>query len=177
MSNDWLKLLRQTLTRLKTNEPPRVAVVGVGHELRGDDAVGSMIADTLKSVIDQNQDVLVINGGHAPENQTSVLRRFAPNLVLLVDAAQMGEMTTGGVRWLRCQEISGLSASTHTIPLDIIAQYLNTELGCEVALIGIQPGQLDIGADLSPAVKQSADEIVQSLRTILNRQLAVPIRH
>ncbi len=166
MSSDWSNLLNQALPRPGTNKPPRVAVMGVGHELLGDDAAGVMVARALKPALVHQQDVLIIDGGQSPENQTGNLRRFSPDLVLLIDAAQMGE-SGGMVRWLVWQEICGLSASTHTMPLYIIAQYLHAELGCEVALIGIQPAQMVIGAGLSRAVKQSVDEIVQSVKMIL----------
>ena len=142
--------------------------MGIGHELRGDDAAGIMAAQALKPIFAQCQDVLVVDGGHAPENQTSALRRFTPDLVLLIDAAQMGERS-GTIRWLTGQAMNGLSASTHTIPLDVLTQYLNAELGCEVALIGIQTAQLDIGSALSPAVRRSVNELVQSVSAILKR--------
>lgn len=112
---------------------------------------------------DERDSVLVIAAGAAPENHTGVLRRFAPDLVLLVDAAQLDE-APGRVRWLAWQETSGLSASTHTLPPHLLAQYLTGELGCEVALIGIQPGDTTIGAPLSPEVQRAAAEIVETFR-------------
>ncbi len=166
MSSNWTNLLNQALIRLKTTKPPRVAVMGIGHELLGDDAAGVIVARALKPALVHQPDVLIIDGGNAPENQTGTLRHFSPDLVLLIDAAQMGELR-GVVRWLAWQEICGLSASTHTMPLDIIAQYLHAELGCEVALIGIQPAQMAIGAGLSWAVKQTVDEMVQSVKMTL----------
>ncbi|MBZ0281610.1 MAG: hydrogenase 3 maturation endopeptidase HyCI [Anaerolineae bacterium] len=175
MSSDWSNLLKHTLLELKTSKP-RVAIMGIGHELCGDDAAGVMVARALKPVFIHHQDILIIEGGHAPENQTGLLRRFAPDLVLLVDAAQMGE-SCGMVRWLGWQETSGLSASTHTLPLYVIAQYLHTELGCEVALLGIQPAQMTICTGLSPSVKQSVDKIVQSVKmTLRHLQATSPTR-
>ena len=135
-----------------------MAVLGIGHELRGDDAVGLVLAARLKSLAAGCDRLLAVEGGAAPENCTGTLRSFKPDLVVLVDAAFM-DAPAGTIGWLSWQEASGFSASTHTLPLHLLATYLTSELGCEVALIGIQPAQLNIGAALSPEVAQAASEI------------------
>src|SRR5512146_762807 len=100
MSNpSWRTTLRQKITSLKKCDPAcKIAIVGVGHELRGDDAVGTLIARVLQHTVcstttaESLQDrLLVIDAGSAPENSTGILRRFGPNLILLLDAAEMGE--------------------------------------------------------------------------------------
>jgi hydrogenase 3 maturation protease len=150
----------------KNDQPPRVAVVGVGHELRGDDGAGVWVARALKLALTERQDILVLDSGHAPENHTGKLRRFAPDLVLLVDAAQLDE-PPGTVRWLAWQETSGLSASTHTMPAYVLAQYLTAELGCEVALIGLQWAHMNFGEAMSPPVQHAVVEIVSLLSDAL----------
>ncbi len=162
MLNDWLNWLKQPQNR----KPARIAIVGIGQELRGDDAVGLMVVQALKPALARQQSVLVIEGGQAPENQTGVIRRFVPDLVLLVDAAQMGT-AIGEIRWLTLELLDGLSASTHTLPLSMIAKYLNTELGCEVALLGIQPAQMVFGVNLSPVVQEALNEVIKGITTVL----------
>jgi hydrogenase 3 maturation protease len=130
--------------------------------LRGDDAAGVKIARALQSRLPKSDALAVIDAGCAPENQTGTLRRFTPDLVLLIDAAQMDE-APGAVRWLDWQTASGLGASTHTLPLAVFARYLVAELGCQVKLIGIQPGDTSIGSPLSPEVQQTVDEIARRL--------------
>lgn len=153
----WQRSLHQALERSQ-----RVALLGIGHELRGDDAAGVAVAAAVQSRMMSDRALLVLNGGSAPENQTGALRRFKPDLVLLIDAAQLDE-SPGAIRWLAWQDTIGLSASTHSLPIHLLAQYLTGELGCEVALIGIQPEHTSIGAPLSDAVRRSIDNIVQSL--------------
>jgi hydrogenase maturation protease HycI len=163
----WSDSLKQALmARRKNDQPPRVAVVGVGHELRGDDAVGVLVAQILKPLLARSDHVLVVDGGHAPENHTGTLRRFAPALVLLVDAARMDE-PPGTVRWLAWQETSGVSASTHTMPPYVLAQYLTAELGCEVAIVGIQPAHLNMDDPPSAPVQKAVVDVVASLGTAL----------
>jgi hydrogenase 3 maturation protease len=165
-SLSWQKALTQALQRLqKPDRSPRIAFVGIGHELRGDDAAGVMLARAMQPLAASDR-VIVVDAGAAPENCTGLLRRFRPDLVVLVDAAQLDE-PPGTVRWLAWQETAGLSASTHTLPLHMLASYLTADLGCDVALIGIQPAQNAIDSPLSPMVQQAVDELARALAGIL----------
>jgi hydrogenase 3 maturation protease len=167
MSNpSWRDLLDQELTaRTKSERLPRIAIAGIGNELRGDDAAGVLVARALsRGMLHYNGrvSVLIIDAGPSPENCTGTLRRFAPAFVLLVDAAQMGE-TPGTVRYFASPGTVGLSATTHTLPLSVLAKYLTAELGCTVALLGIQPAADSLLAALTPPVKHSVNLIVQYL--------------
>src|SRR6187455_3189676 len=88
----WQMSLQQWTAR--QNRPPRVAVLGIGNSLRSDDAAGILVARRLaQSRLTRDFDsILVVDAGPAPENTTAGLRRFAPELVLLIDAAEMGEL-------------------------------------------------------------------------------------
>lgn len=157
--SSWKAKLSQSLSQ---NSGARVAVVGVGHELRGDDAAGVAVARGIRPTLS----CIVIDAGPAPENITGVLRDYEPTLVILVDAAQM-DAPAGTVRWLDVTALDGLSASGHTLPLSVIARYLETELGCSVALIGIQPAQNHFDAPLSPAVAAAVNEVIGQFRRLL----------
>jgi hydrogenase 3 maturation protease len=152
-----------------------VAVVGVGQELNGDDAAGVKVAQALlKRQRAGSSDaprpapfsLLVVEAAHAPENCTGAIRRFAPDLVILVDAAEMGD-PPGTVRWLDWREAVGLNTSTHTLPPSMVARYLATELSCEVALVGIQVYDTALGAPVSPAVRRAIRAVAHGLATLL----------
>jgi hydrogenase 3 maturation protease len=130
--------------------------------LRGDDAAGVVVARALRRVGLDAEQVLVIDAGPAPENYTGSLRRFAPDLVVLIDAAQL-DAPPGAVQWVDWRSASGLSASTHTLPCAILGRYLVAQLGCEVALLGIQPADTCLGARLSGAVRRSVNAVVKRL--------------
>lgn len=166
----WKTALWETLERLPQGDRlPRVAVVGIGHILRGDDAAGTVLAEILRPIVEECGNVLVVPAGPTPENFCGLLRRFAPDLVLMVDAADIGA-TPGEVRWLAWQETTGFSALTHSLPLHCFAEYLTLELGCEVALLGIQPGQNSIGSPVSATVSQA----LQSTARVLSAALMDP---
>lgn len=163
----WPASLTQTLRHLQRHDGSlRIAIVGIGNEFCGDDVAGLAVARTLQPLAAEADQVLVIDAGPAPENFTGLLRRFGPDLVLLVDAAQMDE-SPGVVRWLKWQDTRGLSASTHTLPSYVLARYLSAELGCQVALIGIQPSDVTVDRRLSPKVKKGVEAIVNKLQAIL----------
>lgn len=150
------------------NPVPRVAVLGIGNELSGDDAVGAQIARELASRLGPRPDCLVLDAGTAPENFTGPIRRFRPDLVLLVDAAHLSE-EPGTIAWLDWHQTDGLSGSTHTLPPSVLAQFLVEEMACPLALLVVQPAQLEFGCPLSAPVREAADRVVEGLVVALCR--------
>jgi hydrogenase 3 maturation protease len=165
-NNSWQTSLNQQLNQLinELGESPRVAIVGIGNQLRNDDAAGMLVARKLlrKECASDASHLLIIQAGHAPENVTGELRSFAPELILLIDAAEMRDVP-GAICWVPIQSIEGMSASTHSLPLSMLARYLTLELNCMVALIGIQPKSNDFGETVSTEVSQAIDEIVEEI--------------
>jgi len=163
--NQKLRALRAKTHALHSGNPLHIAVVGIGHELRGDDAAGVFVARGLSPLLAGREDFLVIDAGPAPENFTGQLRRFKPDMVLLIDAAQIQE-EPGAIRWLDWRDTSGLSASTHTLPVYVLSEYLVGELSCQVALVGIQALDTSLGAPLSTPVNQAVESIVQNIAAL-----------
>ncbi|HML24513.1 MAG TPA: hydrogenase 3 maturation endopeptidase HyCI [Aggregatilinea sp.] len=164
----WQGALTQTLNQLaqNSNRVPRVAIIGMGHEFNGDDAAGPVIARALIERTAGSHRLLVIDAGPAPENTTGALRRFEPDLVLMVDAAQMGE-PPGAVRWLDWEQTTGVSASTHSLPPHVLARYMVAEFDCHVALIGIQPFANQIDAPLTPGMQATVADVIDALTAAL----------
>ncbi len=141
---------------------PRLAIVGVGRAGDGDDGAGPALCAALERLALPAADRLVVDAGTAPENVTGLLRRFRPDTVVLVDAADMGE-TPGAARWLEGARALGCSASTHTLPLGLLATYLADSLGCRVRLLGIQPARVASGSGLSVPVRQRIERLARRL--------------
>ncbi len=64
-------------------------------------------------------------------------------------------------------EIAGVSFGTHGLPLSVLADYLQTEVGCSVAVIGIQPLHVEFGEALSPPVGRAVEEAARLLHEFL----------
>ena len=143
--------------------------MGIGNELRGDDAAGIAVIRKLNQerTITEQGSVFLVEGGNAPENHTGPLRRFSPHVVLLIDMAQMNQ-EPGSICWLPWQETSGLSASSHTMPPYVLASFLTADMQCDVALIGIQPFDTSLTTAMSTAVQTAVESVVSGIVNIVN---------
>ena len=142
---------------------PKVAILGCGSVLRCDDAAGTEIALRLADLSGRAR---AFAGYVAPENLTGEIKNFAPNLILVIDAIDLG-IETGEVRLIEQADITGVSFSTHMLPLKIIVDYLHQETGAEIALLGIQSGNLEFMDEMSDGVTRTIDEITEMLRSML----------
>jgi hydrogenase maturation protease HycI len=146
----------------------RLAIVGVGRAGQADDGAGPALCAALQKLGGSHPDRLVVDGGAAPENVTGLLRRFRPDVVVLVDAAAMSERP-GAVRWLERGCALGCSASTHTLPLGMLATYLRESLGCDVRLLGIQPAVIGEEGPLSAPVRRTVERLARRLTMVKER--------
>ena len=100
--------------------------------------------------------------GSIPENATGPLRRFKPQLILLIDAADM-DKEPGTIQFVDLDQVRGFSASSHTLPLSVLAGFMKNEFKCEVALCCIQPQHLEFEKELSLPVKKAVERLVDEL--------------
>jgi len=140
----------------------RVAVLGVGNELNGDDAAGLLAIRSLRKFHLPAERFLVLETGLAPENFTAAVIRFAPTWVLVVDAARVG-LPPGRVAWLEMDELDGVGVATHGLPLSMVGRYLAAQTGCYCSVLGIQVGQTAFDHALTPAVRLAATRVGRTL--------------
>ena len=163
----WQDRISQTLKRLNSaGQSSRLVVMGIGHELRGDDAVGIHVLRKMRRHIPMNEGLLLIDAGPVPENFCGTLRRYSPTLVLVIDSAKMG-LAPGEIRWLDWKQVGEVGVSTHAPTLLILAEYLGRELGCETALLGIEPADMSLDSPLSPTVTQAFQEVSSFMIDVL----------
>lgn len=163
----WMEKLSQQLRKLPTvNGQRRIALVGIGNELRGDDAAGIILARSLARQ-PHGAALQVIEAGTAPANCFGLLKRWHPDLIIFVDAADMG-VEPGGVCWLNWHDVITGTGSTHHFSLKVMAEYLSREVGCPVSLLGIQPADTAVAASLSPPVALAVQQTVQALIQVLS---------
>jgi len=148
----------------------RLAVLGIGTELRGDDAAGILLVRQLQAMVAaQPFGSLVFEGfegGNAPENATGFISAFKPTHILLVDAAEIGA-PAGECREIPGEEIPDVCFSTHTLPLKIIIDYLKQATGAVVAVIGIQPASLDFGRQPTSEIKDGVERLKHLLHRVM----------
>lgn len=137
----------------------------MGQTLRGDDGAGAIVARRL-CASGARPNTLVLDAGPAPENYLGAIVRFAPNVVVYVDVAEMG-LRPGAIRWLGGEEVGETMAATHTLSLGMSAKFLKAETGCEVFLLGIQPLADAFDTGLSAPVSAAVDDILATLQPLL----------
>lgn len=158
-------MINPALIRLKKSlsKAASVVLVGVGSDLRGDDAAGLLVAEKLLSPHTPYPTPLtVLLGGTAPENLTGQIKKLKPSHLIIVDSADL-RAAPGTIRTVGYEEIGGHSFSTHSAPLKMMIDFLLADISFEPIVIGIQPKTLEFGAPVSPEVLAAVEEVTSAL--------------
>jgi len=169
MSNScWSEQLAQKLVALSAalSRTPRLALLGIGNELNGDDAAGVLAVRVLRDRLASRPQLLLIEAGLAPEAFTAPLRRFKPDCVILIDAALLDE-TPGTIELVDWQQTDGLSATTHTLPPSVLVKFIQHEFNCPVELILIQPEDIEFDHPVTPVVFKAVDSVAADFIRLL----------
>jgi hydrogenase 3 maturation protease len=133
-------------------------LMGVGSSLRGDDAIGSWVANHLKHRL-----WLSIDCGTVPENFISVVEKRKPKYLVIVDAAELG-LEAGEFRIIPKDKIDSVGIGTHTLPLSLLISEF--EKYCEnVICIGVEPKATEPFSKLSKEAKRAGEKIIVILKT------------
>ncbi|MFX1272294.1 MAG: hydrogenase maturation peptidase HycI [Promethearchaeota archaeon] len=146
----------------------KIAVLGVGNDLRSDDGLGLVIVDGLKHM--QGPNLLVENVGSVPEAFASNLTDFGAEKVIMVDAADMFR-PPGHIELITKDRIGGITISTHRMPLSLLMQYLEDRTGAQTILLGVQPKNIEFGEGLSTEIQTVTEKIISILETMLKQHL------
>jgi hydrogenase 3 maturation protease len=137
----------------------------MGSELHGDDGATLDLINLIEKrrAADSRikNKLAVFWGSTAPENCTGEIKAFNPDVVLIVDAADMG-LAAGSIYEIPRGELNVSSNFTHGVPIQALAGYLEAECGCVTIVIGIQPANASFGAELSPEMKNSISILAQN---------------
>jgi len=144
----------------------RVAVVGIGSPLRGDDAVGLEVVERLEEY--PLVGVLLLKTETVPESFTGVLREFNSTHILMIDAVHLGA-EPGDAKLIPPKMISNVYISTHKLSLSVLSNYLTETLGARVTLLGIQPRSVAFGTSISKELKTAARRIADTLYEVLSK--------
>jgi hydrogenase 3 maturation protease len=130
----------------------------IGNRDGGDDAIGPYIADKLKKF--ENKDFRVIDCDVVPENYTSLVKKYKPEKLIIIDAVKMG-LSPSEIRIVPKEKIGSMHVSTHGIPISVLIKYLEPYAE-NIVLIGIEPETFS--GKISSSVKKSGDKLVEIIR-------------
>ena len=147
------------------------ALLAVGNPLRGDDGIGPHLGSLLEA---ENLGWKVFYGEDTPESQFNLLRKFEPELVVIVDA--MTGTKVGTVEVFDVSDDRDYMYSTHNLPMPILISYLKgfckgvLFLGLNVEIENV----LEINPEISEEAKSTASRGLEKLieiDTIFDKRL------
>jgi len=136
-------------------------VVGVGNPFRGDDGAGPRLVARLRELC---PDLPAIDAGGAPEEHAERILGMGVARAVLVDAAPMG-LPPGSVRSLPAARLGDTAVSTHRIPPGLFVALLARLGGIGTVIVGIEPGSVEPGESLSPAVAEAVERLAAQAAT------------
>ncbi len=142
--------------------PGKIAVVGIGNILLGDEGVGVHVLNELRDRYCFPDGVELIDGGTMGLDLLPFIE--GRQRVIFIDAVDFGA-EAGAVGELRGGEIperlsSKLSVHQIALPEMLSAGRLLGTLPEEICLVGIQPKSIDPGFGLSPEIEAKVDELM-----------------
>jgi hydrogenase 3 maturation protease len=141
-----------------------VVIVGLGHPLRSDDYVGSLIAKDLAKKTKDHGRVKVVDAENSPENVYHMVLRNEPGLIMFIDSVDVG-LEPGSIILADLNETSYPFFTTHNLPLKMLMQ--SGPEAPRVVLLGIQPRTLEVGGPVSEEVEQARSIVIQELVRIV----------
>ncbi|MEO0089273.1 MAG: hydrogenase maturation protease [candidate division WOR-3 bacterium] len=142
-----------------------VLVVGIGNRDRGDDGIGSLIAERLIKEGFKN----VLDCERTPENYLSKIIEKKPEKIIFIDACDFGGKI-GEVRIFKKEEwenFKKFSLSTHTLPISLLLSLIEKLINSEIYLLGIQVKETNFSQSLSKELNNLFEEIVEKIKIIL----------
>jgi hydrogenase 3 maturation protease len=152
-------VIKPTLSEILKSRP--LLVLGIGNSLRGDDAIGHLLAENLESLNNEGFQAHAI--GTSVENAMRWIRETAGGTLLLVDAVFDDTLAEGSWAFYPSDQLDSVCHSTHSIPLSMLISYWQKEVpGLQVYFLGISIRSSADMAPLSPVLQQT----LQSLKSL-----------
>jgi hydrogenase 3 maturation protease len=135
-------------------------LLGIGNPLRGDDAIGHLLAKELEGRKAPGLQAHAI--GTAIENATRWIREAAGGTLLLVDAVYDDSLDEGSWALYPADQLDSICHTTHSIPLSLLISYWQKEVpGLPIYFLGVSIRSNTDMAPLSPALQQTLSSLLQ----------------
>ncbi|NHJ47037.1 MAG: hydrogenase maturation protease [Asgard group archaeon] len=147
----------------------KICIMGIGAFDRADDYAGLAAIEKLEKV-DFPDNIKIINAGPVPEAFTGVVKKENPDLLIIIDAAQMDE-EPGTIRVFTEKDIdTAYMITPHKVSMTMYLKYLRFELDkLQGLFIGIQPKSLSYMEPMDPAVVDSVNYLSEFLVDLLRK--------
>ncbi len=158
--NDFEKELKEWLKGAQ-----QVVVAGIGNSIRFDDFVGVKIIQDIQDKVSSK--VHIIECETVPESFMDEIVELKPSHVLLIDAAIL-DLRPGDFRLFDSEKVTNMPAiSTHMLPLRVFCDYITQMSSAKLALLLIEPGNVEFGEGLTNEVQKASETISELLLKLL----------
>ena len=133
-------------------------LVGVGSDLRGDDAFGPLLARRLAG-----EGFPALDGGTSPESLTGPILRCGAEVLLFADVGSLGA-PAGTLRLLPASAVPPGGSSTHDPSLGLLVAYLEAQRPFTAHVLVVEPARMGLGEPVSAEVAAAVDRAAGAFR-------------
>jgi hydrogenase maturation protease len=133
-------------------------LIGVGSDLRGDDAFGPVLARRLAE-----EGLPALDGGTSPESLTGPILRSGAEVLLFADVGNLGA-PAGSLRLLPASAVPPGGSSTHDPSLGLLVAYLEAQRPFTARILAVEPARMGLGEPVSAEVAAAVDAAVEAFR-------------
>lgn len=148
-------------------------IIGIGNDFRADDAVGLIVAESLKHNLSSAADIILLR-----DNPINILDLWTDrSRVFLIDALSSGNCEVGFIHRYRprLEEIPAVLTNSSTHLLDIVQ---TIELGKaldnlpeDLWLYGIEASDFFLEKDMSQKLKEKLPGIIETLEEEISKAI------
>ncbi len=154
----------QRLAALVESCQDRAVIIGIGHPLKSDDYVGSLVAKDLVKDPGTSKNIMIIDAENSPENVLHLLWKKQSKLVIIIDSLETG-LSPGTIILADLDNTTYPYFSTHNIPVRVLFE--TAPESHRIVILGVQPGSREFGEPLSREVENARRVVVRELRSLM----------
>jgi hydrogenase 3 maturation protease len=148
--------VHKDLNKLLSNKNKKILFVGIGNLLRMDDGVGVFISSNINNRLNVSSLTVEVS----LENYIGKINSLDPDILVLIDTVDM-RMAPGSYKILPVSLVHDLTFNTHNISLKRLSEFFKMP----VFVLGIQPGNIDFGENMSYLVREEAEKIINIINS------------
>jgi len=165
MRERWQSFLQAQLKGAK-----KVVILGTGNALKGDDAVGLLVASLLDSHLSrfQKKTIKVLRAYEIIELYLKKIKRIRPTHIIIVDAMNM-KKRPGSIKISQVKVRPQAGKHLEDEVSDFLEKLASVS-AAKIYLVSIQPANLEFGHPITQKTRLSARKIVESIDHLFPRK-------